>query len=133
MSRENVEVVRRGIEAFNRGDMDGVVADFAPESEYVTTGMIPGASGVFRGPEGYRQFTEGFFAEFEDARIEVHELIDAEDRVLASVTLRGRGKQSGAEASWDIWQLWTVKDGRVVRGQGFTSRADALEATGLSE
>jgi ketosteroid isomerase-like protein len=29
--------------------------------------------------------------------------------------------------------VWTVRDGKVVRGQGFTSRADALEAAGLSE
>jgi ketosteroid isomerase-like protein len=37
MSEENVEVVRRGYEAFNRGDLDGMVADFAPWEPSTTT------------------------------------------------------------------------------------------------
>jgi ketosteroid isomerase-like protein len=61
---------------------------------------------------------ETFWDEFDDARIEVHELIEAGDQVLVTLTMRGRGKQSGAEASWTFWQLWTVRDGEVVRGQG---------------
>jgi hypothetical protein len=43
-------------------------------------------------------------------------LTDAGDQVLAAVTLRRSGKQSGVETSWDIWQLWTVRDERFVRG-----------------
>ena len=53
MSQENVELVRRGYEANNRGDPEGMVADFAPTFEYVSTGAIPGMRDVYRGPEGY--------------------------------------------------------------------------------
>jgi ketosteroid isomerase-like protein len=60
-------------------------------------------------------------------------LVDAGERVLASVTFRGRGKQSGAEAAWSVWQLWTTRDGKVVRGQGFTNREETLEAAGMGE
>jgi ketosteroid isomerase-like protein len=133
MSEENVEIVRRAYEAFNRGDLDGMVADFAPEFEYVASGAVPGTRGVHPGTEGFRQYTEGFWGEFDDAQIEVHELTEARDQVLASVTFRGRGKQSGVEASWDIWQLWTLRDGKNVRGEGFPSRDEALKAAGLSE
>jgi ketosteroid isomerase-like protein len=42
MSQENVEVVRRGYDAFNRGDLEGMVADFAPNFEYVPAGAILG-------------------------------------------------------------------------------------------
>ena len=63
----------------------------------------------------------------------IHELVEAGDRVLAAVALRGRGKQSGVEASWDVWNLWTFHNGKVVRGQGFTTRDEALEAGGLLE
>ena len=131
MSQENVEMVRRGFEAFNRGDLEGVAAEFAPDFEYVASGTIPGVGGVYRGPEGYRRFQEAFWAEFADGRAEINELIEAGDQVLVSATVRGRGKQSGVEASWDFWQLWTVQDGKVVRGQAFISRAEALEAAGL--
>jgi hypothetical protein len=45
--------------------------------------------------------------------------------------VQGRGKQSGAEGSWTIWELWTVREGKLVHGQGLTSREEALEAAGL--
>jgi ketosteroid isomerase-like protein len=60
-------------------------------------------------------------------------LIEAGDQVLASLTFRGHGKQSGVETNWSVWQLWTVRDGSFVLGQGFTSREEALEAAGLRE
>ncbi len=53
--------------------------------------------------------------------------------MLAAVTVRGRGKQSGVETTWDLWHLWTLQDGKVVHGQGFVSREEALEAAGLRE
>jgi hypothetical protein len=131
MSHENVEIVRRGIEAFNRVDLEAMVADAAPDFEYVAAGTI--FAGVYRGSEGFRRFVEGFWGEFDDAHIEVHEFTEAGDRVLVSQTFQGRGKQSGVEVSWDIWQLWTLRDGKVVRGQGFTSRDEALEAIGRQQ
>ena len=133
MSRENVEIVRRGYAAYNRGDIDAAVTDFAPDCEYTPTGALPGGGGVYRGPEGYKAFIGWLRAEFEDARLVVTDVTDAGDRVLASITVQGRGRQSGAAASWDLWQVWTIRDGKVVRGQAFANEADALEAAGLSE
>jgi ketosteroid isomerase-like protein len=133
MSQENVEMARRAYEALERGDFDGMVSDLAPSFEYVTTGAIPGVTGAYRGREGLREFLRWMWDEFDSPRIEVHDLTDAGDQVLVSVTLRGRGKQSGVEASWDVWHLWTMQDGKVVHGQAFASREKALEAAGLSE
>ena len=134
MSQENVEILRRSIEAFNRGDWEGVVAEFSPEFEYVSTGALPGARGVARGPDGYREYLLGWLVrEFADSRVELHEVIDLGDRVVEASTNRGRGRQSGAEVAWDIWIVWSFRDGQVVHGRGFTSRAEALEAVGLSE
>ena len=53
--------------------------------------------------------------------------------MLASLTLSGRDKRSGAEADWSMFQLWTVRDGKAVGGQAFTSREEALETVGLRE
>jgi ketosteroid isomerase-like protein len=133
MSQGNVELARRGYEAYNRGDFDAAAADFAPTFEFVTSGAIPGITGVYEGQEGWKEFVGWTPSEFESPCFEVHELIDTGSQVLASVTLRGRGKQSGVEVAWDLWHLWTVRDGQAVRGQAFTSRQEALEAAGLSE
>jgi len=126
-------MLRRGFDAYNRGDLDAAVADFASDCEYVTSGALPGSRGVYQGPEGYKQFSGWLRDEFEDARLDVNDVIDAGDRVLASLTLRGRGRQSGAATSWDVWQVWTIRDGRIVRGQAFTDETEALEAAGLRE
>ena len=133
MSQANVEMVRHAYKAFNRGDLEDMFADAAPEFEYFATGAIPGAGGVHRGPEEFRQFLDRWWGEFDQPHVEVRELIDAGDQVLASVTFRGHGKQSGVEANWALWQLWTVRDDKFVRGHGFTSREEALEAAGLRQ
>jgi ketosteroid isomerase-like protein len=132
MATANVELVRRAVEAFNREDRGWVREMAAPDFEYVPSGAIPGLAGVYRGMEEFEHgFLDRLWAEFDEAHYEILEIVDAGDRVLASYTLRGRGKQSGAEVAWDVWQVWTMRDGKVVHGQGFTSRDQALEAAGL--
>lgn len=133
MSEENVEVMRRAHEAVNRGDFEGAVANLAPDFEYGSTGKVPGLAGVYRGPEGFKRFLDRLWGEFDDVHQEIDVIIEAADLVLVSVTVTGRGKQSGAEATWSYSQLWTVRDGKIVRGQGFTSKDEALGAAGLSE
>ena len=133
MSEENVELVRRAFEAFNRGDHDAAFADLAPEFEYVPSGAIPGVTGIHRGPEGFRSFTRWLLDQFDDARVEVNEIFAEGDRVIVSATNRGRGKRSGIDSSWQVWQVFTLRDGKAVRGEAFTSKEDALEAAGLPE
>ena len=126
-------MLRRGFEAYSRGDIDGAVSDFAPDCRYTAAGIIPDRTGVFHGPEGYKEFVGWLRSEFDDAQAEVDELIDAGDQVVVGSTLRGRGRPSGAQAKFTFWQVWTVQNGKFVRGQGFASRAEALEAAGLRE
>lgn len=131
MPPNNVDIVREAYDAVNRGDLDMAVSCIAPDMEYVASGAVPGATGVFMGPEGVKEFIAGLYEEFDEPRADVSELLDAGDQVLASATARGRGKLSGVETTWDTWQLWTVRDGKLMRGQGFTSREEALAAAGL--
>lgn len=131
MPPNNVDIVREAYDAVNRGDLDMAVSCIAPDMEYVASGAVPGATGVFMGPKGVKEFIAGLYEEFDEPRADVSELLDAGDQVLVSATARGRGKLSGVETTWDTWQLWTVRNGKLVRGQGFTSREEALAAAGL--
>jgi ketosteroid isomerase-like protein len=94
MSEQTAEAVRRAYKAFNRGDLEGMFADAAPEFEYLPTGAIPGAGDVYRGHEEFRQFLNRWWGEFDEPHVEVHELIEASDQVLASVTFRGYGSRA---------------------------------------
>ena len=95
--------------------------------------LIPDLSDIQRGPEGLKRVQEMFLAASDDIHFGVHELIDAGDRVFGSYTIRARGTHSAAETHWDIWNVWIVRDSRVVRWLGFTDRDAALEAAGLTK
>jgi ketosteroid isomerase-like protein len=132
MSEENVESIRRAYERWNQGDF-GWATLAAPGFEYQTSGAAPGLSGRYQGLEGFMRFLEQFWEEFDEARVEPQELIDTGDDVLAVTSFRGRGRQSGVEVNMEVFQLWTFDDGKVIRGQGFADREEALEAAGLRE
>jgi uncharacterized protein len=133
MSQGNVEIIRRAFGAYERGDLDAAVGDLAPECEYVAAGTVPGRTGTYRGPEGYKVFMAWLAEEFSDTHAQVDALIDAGDSVVVGATLSGGGQQSGIPASFTFWQVWRLADGKVVHGQGFVHKAEALEAAGLSE
>jgi ketosteroid isomerase-like protein len=133
MSGEDVEMVRRGYEAFNRGDFKGMVEDIAPAFEFIPTGALPDMADTYRGPEGWQRFSTWLSDQFDAARVEPQEILDADEKVLAEVVISGRGKQSGVEARWNVWHVWTLRNGKVVHGQAFTSRDQALQAAGLRE
>jgi ketosteroid isomerase-like protein len=65
---------------------------------------------------------------------EPQELIEAGDKVLAFIRTTARGKGSGVEVEAHVWNLWTIRDGKLVELTYFgADRAAALEAAGLSE
>jgi ketosteroid isomerase-like protein len=92
-----------------------------------------GQSEVYFGLEGVQEFLRDMLASFGVVNTEVEEWIDAGERVIAMVHSYRRGKRSGVPV--DILQahLWTVRDGLLLRLQIFATRAEALEAAGLSE
>ena len=59
------------------------------------------------------------------------EFEDLGDRVVATVRLRGRGRGSGIEIDARFYDVYTLRDGKIVRMDQFTERSDALEAVWL--
>ena len=54
-------------------------------------------------------------------------------KVLIAVRYRGRGRASGVEVNDRVFEVHTFRDSRCVRKVDFQTRAEALEAAGLSE
>ena len=133
MSEENVEILRRGYEAYERGELDAVVADFAPDCEYVAAGIIPGRIGTTVGQRDTKIFIAWLDEEFIDSHLQIEALIDAGDSVVAGVTISGQGRRSGITGTFTFWQVWRLSNGKIVHGQGFVDKAEALEAAGLRE
>jgi ketosteroid isomerase-like protein len=138
MSRENVELVRRSFEVFSRGSIDAVIDGgfWSPEIVFdpSSTG-IPGL-GIYRGHDEVKAFfEEDWFQAFPlgEWEIEVGELIDAGDQVFAMSHQRGRGATSGAGAELELANIFTLRDGEIVRVELYRDRDEALEAAGLRE
>jgi ketosteroid isomerase-like protein len=134
MSQENesVGVVRAMYEAFNRGDWEAVLAQLGPEIEFETDPRHPKA-GVYRGREAFRGLWEDIEAPFERTVVEVEEFFTSGDQVVAFITMRRQPVGSTGELAIRIGELWTLRDGKLVRGRAFGEREKALEAAGLSE
>jgi ketosteroid isomerase-like protein len=137
MSRKNVEIVRRVYEASARRDSGSMLACYHPEVEWDISRAPYRAlvgRGVYRGHDGLRSFFREYYEAWENVEDDVEELIDAGDHVVSVVVSRARGRASGAEVTRPQGAgVWTIRDGKVVRMVWFPTRADALEAAGLSE
>jgi ketosteroid isomerase-like protein len=130
MSQENVEVVRRSLEAFERGGLDMSLDYFDPEVEWTTTDAYLEAA-TYRGHQGVRHYFETLSGEFGAVRLEAEEMIDAGEQVVAPVRMSGRGKTSGASVHLRLTLVCSVCDGKIVRIRNHLEKADALESAGL--
>jgi ketosteroid isomerase-like protein len=128
MSQENVERVRRGFEAAARRDLDEVLGTLDPDVVYK-----PAQEAAVRGRDAVRASWERWDAEWDEAQMISEEIIDAGDQVVQAILFRGRGRGSGIEVEGRFFQVYTFKDGKTVRWEEFSDRAEALEAAGLSE
>ena len=128
MSRENVEVVRRSLEAFE-DDQDAWLQTLDPELEWypVEDGHIP--SHGFDGARGVRQ---RWLDTWEGHSIEVEELTGQGENVLGTIHLSGRGKGSGVDVDLRVYLHFKVRNGKIVYCYEYERREDALEAAGLS-
>jgi ketosteroid isomerase-like protein len=134
MSRENVEVVRRAYEALNRRDADALLEGAEPDLLQDWSRSIGPERGIFRGRDQVRQFLWSWWDAFDESFIEVDELIDAGDHVVAVFHARNRGRGSGVEVEGrGAVLVWTLRDGKVISTTLYQGRAEALEAVGLAE
>jgi ketosteroid isomerase-like protein len=134
MSRENVWIVRRIVENAFGGRWEESARQLGPDTElHGTVGGLTEGS-VWRGPDQIREVFEQEDAEaWEERRLEAEEFIDAGDCVVVLLHEFRRRKGSGVEVETDTAVVYEMRDGRVVRIQGYMDRADALEAAGLRE
>ena len=96
MSAENVEVIRRSFELYEAtGEIPWELIDDDIE---VRDFDLPDAVGeVFRGHEGYARWIALWSTAWEDYALELEELVEAGDHVIATFDLRAKGKGSGVE------------------------------------
>jgi uncharacterized protein len=131
MSQENVEIVRRMLDAFNRGDFEASLMFLDEAVEWHDPTDVPGG-GVHRGREEVRKWFIAWLGAWDTYTAEAEELIDAGDQVVVVHREWGRGKGSGVEIDNRTANVYELHHGKVTGKQPFPDREQALEAAGLS-
>jgi ketosteroid isomerase-like protein len=132
MSRDNIELVRKGIDAFNRRDFDAALA--AVHDDVTWQRFLSRAEAntpQVRGKEELRAVWESQ-VEAVDLRVEPEEFIAAGDKVIVSSRMVAHGSSSEIALSAPITWMWTIDaDGLATKVEAFDTHAAALEAAGL--
>jgi uncharacterized protein (TIGR02246 family) len=132
--KENLELVQSAFEAWNRGDLDGFAEHAAEDVAWVeVTGRPDALASERRGRAQMREGLGALFDAFESYHLDLRELHDLGDRVVAIVREVARGRASGVEIDGRWGYVISVRDGEMVRIEAYRDPDLALEATGLGE
>jgi ketosteroid isomerase-like protein len=131
VSAENVATVRRGFEAYERGDFQAMI-DYA-DPELITYRAPPNPdAGTYHGPQGFIEALVDWTEGFDEFQASLEEVIDAnEEQVIARVHQTAVGSESRAPIEADFWFLYTFRGEKIVRLDLFIRRSQAFEAAGL--
>ena len=130
MSQENVEIVRKGFEYWNRGDFEAFM-DFSDDDQVIRT-----AEGwperVVYGKDAVRSFYKAISETVGHDSV-IDDPIDAGDSVVVRVRTNMTGEHSGLEGQMEYSLVLTFRKGKAVMAEYFWDHREALEAAGLSK
>jgi ketosteroid isomerase-like protein len=142
MSQQDVENARRGYAALNEAYRSGDVNDFLPileeywdpEVVFEPAGVLP-ESRTVHGWDGILRFTAEQMKAFRDRSVwlEPLEYIDAGERLVVPYRFGGVARHTGIEVELSFVHVFTIRNGKTVRVDVYETKAEALEAAGLSE
>ena len=127
MSEDNVEIVRRSLDRWSNGDLEGFLEGVDPEIEWRTSGIYPDVNPVYYGHEGFRQFWRDFHEVWETLTMELRDAIAEGDQVAFSFHFDATGRD-GMRTGRDQASLATLRDGLLVRIENYATWDQALAA-----
>jgi ketosteroid isomerase-like protein len=132
VSAENVESARRGFEHFvETGEPAAHL--WAPDFVWdMSTFRGWPERKLYEGIEGTREFLADWVSAWEDWRLDLVELIDAGDDVVAIMHQSGRSKATGLPVDMTFAQVWSYENGRQTRMRMYADPEEALRAAGVA-
>jgi SnoaL-like domain len=138
MSRENVEIARRYMEATEEGKrgvqaVEALVDEFwEPDGDYYPIRGFPEARPC-HGRDEIVSFFAAFFPAWDDYRYAIKDArAIGDDRVLVHGEIRAQGRVSGVALEGDAYHRFWLRHGRFIRAEDHLTAKGALHALGLS-
>src|SRR4051794_39062857 len=130
MSRENVAIAKRIYDARNRGDVDGVLAECAPDVTWRPHLATLGTQTI-RGHDEVRAYMASLGEDWQSFRHEPEEFFDAGDQVVAFLQTYAKGRGSGVDVEVAVAHVLSFEDGKCLGYVSYHDREEALRVAGL--
>jgi ketosteroid isomerase-like protein len=132
MSQENVEIVRRSLDAYSRRDIDALRTLNHPSLELDWSASGGSLAGVYRGFDEALRFYDEYYDTFEATVIDPERFIETGDLVVVPNVVHQRGRD-GIEVSARSTIVFAVHNGRITRIRLYQHEDEALKAVGMAE
>ena len=135
MSAENLEIAKRGIDAFNRRDFDAYSDLFTPDFEWFPAlGSAVEGGSSYSGREGMETFIGELRDTWEEFRVIAQRFADLfGNRVLVLVRVEGRGRRSSVPVTGRETVICDFRGDKVSRIRNYLDHGEALRAARLTE
>lgn len=128
-----MEILKRGIDAFNRRDLDAFFDLATPDFELIPAMPVAVEGNSYRGREGMERYFEMVSGTWDEFRVVREEFRDLDDRVLLTFRLEARGRGSGAPVSARQMAICEFRTGKISLVQTYLEHGEATRAAGLSD
>jgi ketosteroid isomerase-like protein len=133
MAHEDIEVVQRLVDAFNSGDIDGILALTHPDFEVEVPPELSAEPDVYIGHAGMRRYWESFHDALDEVRFDLEEYWELDGAVVVALRVSAKGRRTAIAIEQRNAGVWRTRDGKALQANIFASLADALHSVGLSE
>lgn len=133
MPREDIEVVEQLVDAFNSGDIDGILALTHADFEVEVPPELSAEPDVYRGHAGMRRYWESFHDALDDVRFQVEGFWEADGAVVVAMRVTAKGRRTAIAIEQRNGGVWRTSERKALQANIFASLADALDSVGLSE
>lgn len=117
--------MRLAYQALSRGDVEAALELIDPDVEVRDRPEAPDPQ-TYHGHKGVRTAVQSTFDTFDLVEFEPEQFVEAGDRVVVVIRMRGKGKESGVPVEDRIAHLWTLRDGRAWQLQVYSDPERAI-------
>lgn len=133
MNKHIIDNLRRGYDAFSRGDIQGAVDALDTDPDVLWSepeGFYAG--GTYRGPQGVAEYLTLSYESSEKVQSLPEEILEVGDKIFVLVHFQAWPKGGGQPREGRIADVYTVQDGKIVQMQAYSDPEEALKTVGLS-